>query len=214
MTTRALRSALFLCSLALLMSGCAGAHQHGTLTRMSTAGETVPLCSHEVPESVCTRCHPDFIAKFKEVGDWCPPHKRPESQCLLCHPDLKFAPLPPLPAEADYAEVSAEQGGQPLKVLSVPGKVTIIEFYATWCAGCQNVETALRKLLTQDPSVAMRRVSVTDWESPAVAVHLSDIAGLPYLVVLGSDGRLLGTIQGYDEATFETKLAAIRAQER
>lgn len=180
---------------------------------MSAADATVPLCSHKVPAAVCARCHPELVAKFKEGGDWCPPHHRPESQCLLCHPDLKFEPLPPLPDGADYAEIAVADGGKPLESFAVPGKVTIIDFYATWCAGCQNMETALRKALADDPTLAVRKVTVTDWGSPAVAAHLSDIAGLPYMVVLGRSGRVIGAIQGFDEATFAAKLAAIRAVE-
>ena len=194
-------------------AACGGAHQHGTLTRMSAAEGAVALCEHEVPAEVCTRCNPEFEAKFKEAGDWCPPHKRPESQCLLCHPDLKFEPLPPLPEGADYAEIAVADGGKPIESFASPGKVTLVDFYATWCAGCQNVETALRNLLVSDPTVAVRKVNVTNWESPAAAAHLSDVAGLPYVVVLGRSGKVLGAIQGFDEATFADKLAALRAGE-
>jgi thiol-disulfide isomerase/thioredoxin len=181
---------------------------------MSAVEGAVALCEHEVPAAVCTRCNPAFEAKFKESGDWCPPHKRPESQCLLCHPTLKFEPLPELPAEADYAEIAVADGGKPIESFASPGKVTLVDFYANWCAGCQNVETELRKLLAADPAVAVRKVSVTDWESPAVAAHLSEIAGLPYVVVLGRTGKVLGAVQGFDEATFANKLAAIRATEQ
>jgi thiol-disulfide isomerase/thioredoxin len=199
--------------LACWMAACGGAQQHGKLTRMSAAEGAVALCEHEVPAAVCTRCNPELAQKFKEAGDWCPAHKRPESQCLLCHPDLKFEPLPELPEGADYAEIAAADGGQPVESFASPGKVTLVDFYATWCAGCQNMETALRKLLASDPTVAVRKVSVTDWESPAAAAHLSEIAGLPYLVVVGRSGKVLGAIQGFDEATFAAKLAAIRAVE-
>lgn len=195
------------------MTGCGGATQHGQLTRMSAAEGSVALCEHEVPAAVCTRCNPAFEAKFKESGDWCPPHKRPESQCLLCHPDLKFEPLPELPAEADYAEIAAADAGKPIEAFAVAGKVTLVDFYATWCAGCQNMETALRKLLATDATVAVRKLTVTDWDSAAVAAYLSDIAGLPYVVVLSRSGRVIGAIQGFDEATFATQLAAIRAVE-
>lgn len=195
------------------MTGCGGATQHGQLTRMSAVEGAVALCEHEVPAAVCTRCNPELVGKFKESGDWCPPHKRPESQCLLCHPTLKFEPLPALPEGADYSEIAVADGGRPIESFASPGKVTLVDFYANWCAGCQNVETELRRLLAADPTVAVRKVSVTDWESPAVAAHLSEIAGLPYVVVLGRSGKVLGAVQGFDEATFAAKLAAIRATE-
>ena len=45
---------------------------------------------HRVPESQCTLCHPELIAKFKAKGDWCGPHNLPESHCRLCNPDIVF----------------------------------------------------------------------------------------------------------------------------
>jgi len=45
---------------------------------------------HSVPESVCTRCHPQLIEQFRTTGDWCPPHDLPESHCRLCNPEIRF----------------------------------------------------------------------------------------------------------------------------
>ncbi len=45
---------------------------------------------HRVPESQCTLCHPELIAKFKESGDWCGGHGIPESHCRLCNPGISF----------------------------------------------------------------------------------------------------------------------------
>jgi cobalt-zinc-cadmium efflux system membrane fusion protein len=47
-----------------------------------------PCAEHGVTDSLCTRCHPDLIAGFKQRGDWCAEHKLPESQCDLCNPEL------------------------------------------------------------------------------------------------------------------------------
>ncbi len=41
---------------------------------------------HGLPESQCTRCHPDLAAKFQAEGDWCQEHGYPESGCPICHP--------------------------------------------------------------------------------------------------------------------------------
>ena len=45
---------------------------------------------HRVPESQCTLCHSELIAKFKATGDWCGAHNLPESHCRLCNPDIVF----------------------------------------------------------------------------------------------------------------------------
>ncbi|WP_242344956.1 efflux RND transporter periplasmic adaptor subunit [Anaeromyxobacter terrae] len=48
------------------------------------------LCEHGVPAELCTRCNPDLIPAFKEMGDWCEEHGVPESQCKKCNPGLTF----------------------------------------------------------------------------------------------------------------------------
>jgi len=66
-----------------------------------------PWCSeHGVPETMCTRCDPSLIEKYKSSGDWCGGHNLPESQCLLCNPELneKWAALAPKPADGGGAD--------------------------------------------------------------------------------------------------------------
>ncbi|OFX25833.1 MAG: efflux transporter periplasmic adaptor subunit [Anaeromyxobacter sp. RBG_16_69_14] len=60
----------------------------------SAAAVAVPSapkqCEHGVLADQCTRCNPDLVAVFKELGDWCDQHGVPESQCLKCNPKLRF----------------------------------------------------------------------------------------------------------------------------
>lgn len=49
------------------------------------------LCEHGVPGDICTKCNPDLVATYKEMGDWCGEHGVPESQCLKCNSGLTFA---------------------------------------------------------------------------------------------------------------------------
>jgi len=49
---------------------------------------------HAVPESQCTKCHPELAAAFKATNDWCAEHGLPESHCLKCHPNLKIVRPP------------------------------------------------------------------------------------------------------------------------
>lgn len=41
---------------------------------------------HGLPESHCTRCHPELIDSFQDAGDWCQEHQFPESACPICNP--------------------------------------------------------------------------------------------------------------------------------
>lgn len=83
--------------LALLASGCGRKPGQGAAASAGHApagyvpGSHDDWCGeHAVPESQCTRCHPDLIPAFKATNDWCEEHGLPESQCLKCNPNLKI----------------------------------------------------------------------------------------------------------------------------
>ena len=172
---------------------------HGELTTLSVAGEGARACEHAVPAEVCTRCHPELAARFEAAGDWCGPHAVPESQCFECHPDLTFEPLPALPPGADLALLATrgEDVGA-LEAHAVPGKVTVFDFFAAWCAGCRKLDLHLRALLATRPDLAVRRLDVVDWESPLARRHLAGIERLPYVVVIDRSGRRVRGVVGVD----------------
>lgn len=196
-------------ALTLLASACATpAPRHGTLSTLSTVEGEARLCDHRVPEKVCTRHHPELVDRFKQVGDWCGEHGVPESQCLLCHPDLSFEPLPALPPHADLQWLSRE--GEEVASLEqhlVPGKVTVFDFYADWCAPCRKIDAHVYRLLAQRTDLAYRKMNVVSWESPLARRHLQNVPNLPYLVVYGSDGRKVAAISGFDLAALDRAIA-------
>jgi cobalt-zinc-cadmium efflux system membrane fusion protein len=55
----------------------------------SATAAAVKLCVHGVPADQCTKCNPDLIPAFKELGDWCE-HGLPKSHCRQCNPSLTF----------------------------------------------------------------------------------------------------------------------------
>jgi thiol-disulfide isomerase/thioredoxin len=215
MPRAALRLDLLRPTLALLVTlgtGCAAGASHGVRSHLSSvAGPGAQFCEHDVPAEVCTRCNPELVGKFKAVRDWCPPHDRPESQCLICHPDLTFEPLPELAATADVVDVDTAKPVADLSELAVPGRVTIVDFTAAWCAACQNVELSLRRRVNAGAELSVRRVRLDDWEGPWVERFLADVPSLPYLVVLGPDGVRRGEIRGFDATTFEQALDGLIA---
>jgi len=59
---------------------------------VTPAGATaLKLCVHGVPADICTKCNPELVATYKELGDWCDEHGVPKSQCKQCNPGLTFA---------------------------------------------------------------------------------------------------------------------------
>jgi thiol-disulfide isomerase/thioredoxin len=190
-------SIVFVC-----LAACASAPpaQHGKITTMSAASRAdYERCPHEVPAEVCTRCHPELVAKFKAAGDWCVEHDVAESQCLKCNPDLTFDPVPPLPEGADVTEISHQGEDVPsLEAHAVKGKVTLFDFYAVWCAPCRKIDVHVAQILGKRQDLAVRKLNVVSWETPLARRHLRDISNLPYVLVYGKDGRRVAAVSGLD----------------
>jgi thiol-disulfide isomerase/thioredoxin len=72
---------------------------------------------------------------------------------------------------------------------SAPGKITIFDFYADWCAPCALITPELEKLVHSRPEeLALRKVDVIGWGSDA-SVH-QKIEYLPYLAVVDAEGNV------------------------
>jgi thiol-disulfide isomerase/thioredoxin len=183
--------------------------KHGKLTTMSAASSAdSPRCQHKVPQEVCTRCNPHLAPRFQAAKDWCPEHAVPESQCFECHPDLTFDPLPPLPASADMSELSKEGEDVPsLEAHAVPGKVTLFDFYAVWCAPCRKIDAHVFALLGKRNDLALRKLNVVNWETPLAERHLKNVSDLPYVIVYGKDGKRVEAISGFNLEALDRAIA-------
>ena len=84
-------------ALLFVLGGCARQQEArelnaGDVVAASPTESAAALCEHGVPAEVCTRCNPDLVAVFKELGDWCDEHGGlPRSQCRACNPTLDFS---------------------------------------------------------------------------------------------------------------------------
>jgi thiol-disulfide isomerase/thioredoxin len=204
----------FVSAAALLLASCATSSRdagakHGTLTELSRVEGEIALCDHRVPESVCTRHHPELEARFKRAGDWCAPHGVPESQCLECHPDLTFTPLPKLAPDADVVWLSKE--GEDVEALEphvVRGKVTVFEFYADWCAACRAVDGwVYERIAGGDRDLAYRKLNIVSWETPVALRYMREVPSLPLLLVFGRDGQLVRSLHGADTEGLEAAIS-------
>jgi thiol-disulfide isomerase/thioredoxin len=201
---------------ALLATACASSVpvKHGTITTMSAASsEDSPRCEHKVPREVCTRCNPALVAKFKAANDWCVEHEVAESQCFECHPDLTFDPLPPLAPNADLVEISKQGEDVPsLEAHLAPGKVTLFDFYAVWCAPCRKIDAHVFALLGKRGDVALRKLNVVSWETPLAQRYLKNIPNLPYVLVYGKNGKRVDAVAGLDLEALDRAIAKASAK--
>jgi thiol-disulfide isomerase/thioredoxin len=196
--------------LCLLTGACATTEKPkmGVISELSRVEGDAVFCEHKVPEQVCTRHHPELIPKFKAANDWCGAHDVPESQCFKCHPELTFEAMPKLREGADLRVLanSGEDVGA-LTQHAVPGKVTVFDFYADWCAGCRELDLHAVKLLNSRDDIAVRKLNVVDWDSALAKKHLSNVKGLPFVIVIGKDGQQVGAIEGLDVAALDKAIA-------
>lgn len=192
-----------------MLGACAPAAtpQHGTMSTLSQAKSAQwQACEHGVPEEACTRCHPEFEARFKKAGDWCPEHGVPESQCLKCNPDLDFSPPEAAPEGADVQTVA--RGGADVAALEPfcgPQKVTVFDFYASWCPPCRKVDHHLYEK-QRAQGFAIRKLDVGTWSSPLAKHWLAEVPDLPYVVVYSAGCTRVAAVSGGDLGAIDRAL--------
>jgi thioredoxin 1 len=112
---------------------------------------------------------------------------------------LCFAPL---------AMASAGQSDAP-----VPGKVTLVYFWAAWCGPCRQVTPALEKMAATDADIALRKIDLTGGsreEGEAEAVKY-DVMALPHVKVYNRSGSLVGTVTGTDVEKVKSYVAQAKS---
>ena len=93
--------------------------------------------------------------------------------------------------DASKIEVVANGGKKvELSSLLVPGKVTIVDFYADWCGPCRAMSPTLEGLASQDADVYLRKVDIVNWSSEVTAQYA--LNSIPNVRVYNRQGRLVG----------------------
>jgi thiol-disulfide isomerase/thioredoxin len=192
----------------LLSLICACATTRTSPARAPVAANPSDRCLHGVACETCVKCHPELAAKFKAAGDWCPEHNVPESQCGICHPEIVVPPPQPPPG-ADFQQLV--DGGQDVAALEqqlVPGKITIFDFYADWCGPCRHVDEHVFALLKDRGDIAYRKLNIASWDTPLAKHYLARVPNLPYVIVYGKSGKLVGSMSGLNLGDLDRAIAA------
>lgn len=88
------------------------------------------------------------------------------------------------------ADIRQEGAEIDIAGLAVPGRITIVDFYADWCGPCRALTPKLEELVLADADLRLRKVDIVDWERPVVAQH--GITSIPHVRVLDRKGKLVG----------------------
>lgn len=81
-------------------------------------------------------------------------------------------------------------GGEPVNTASLRGKVTVVKFFAKYCAPCMRTLPAMQALHEQRPEIAV--VGISEDEHASDAAELVRTYGLTFPVVLDSGNVLSG----------------------
>ncbi|MDQ5858633.1 MAG: thioredoxin domain-containing protein [Acidobacteriota bacterium] len=101
-----------------------------------------------------------------------------------------------------------------LKAIAVPGKITVVDYWAEWCSPCHFLEKRLHHLLSSDPKMALRRVNVGEWDNAAARQATAEfrLEALPYVRVYDSRGKFVADVTGGSWDQFLKVLEKARAR--
>jgi thiol-disulfide isomerase/thioredoxin len=118
------------------------------------------------------------------------------SLSLSLAPSCAGAPAPVVPP-VKVAALNAGPGAMVDIEKSIPlGFVTVVDFWADYCAACKTVEAELLAGIADAPDIVVRKVDVGAGDSDVAKAY--KIGGLPHLRIFDRRGRLRYMLVGDD----------------
>jgi len=136
------------------------------------------------------------------------------------------------PAEGDLPpqEIGKTLDGQQLVLTSYAGKAVVVSFWATWCPYCLKelpilegiqksagkeriqviaVNTESREVFRKAARILGELSLLVAHDTGGAASEAYGVKGIPHMVIIGRDGRILRVYRGYAESSLDEIVADI-----
>ena len=137
----------------------------------------------------------------------------------------------PGPGDVPPPELGVTRAGDAIDTTQFAGKVLVVTFWASWCGPCKAELPVLERLqIAAKGSVQVVAVNIEPRETfRAVSSALSSlnltltndpkkwsantygVNGIPHMVIIGKDGKILHVHRGYSEKQLDAFVAEINA---
>ncbi|MDP3505572.1 MAG: thioredoxin family protein [Myxococcales bacterium] len=112
-----------------------------------------------------------------------------------------------IPAAGVFAGVAGSWGvirAAPVAdVAPAQGRVTVVDYWATWCAPCVKLKPVIDALEAREARVQVKRVDASNLSAEELGALVPGAAGLPIVEVFRADGSLAARLVGEEVFTVE-----------
>lgn len=135
--------------------------------------------------------------------------------------------------ETPHPQLGVTLDGKPVELSEGAGKVQVVTFWATWCAPClkeipvleglqRTVKDRLRVVAVNIEDRAQYRKALRAFENSKFTITLAHdynkaastaygVHGIPHMVIVGKEGKILNVHRGYNDDALEPLVAEINA---
>lgn len=78
----------------------------------------------------------------------------------------------------------------------VEHRVTLVDYWASWCAPCLELAPIVAALEAKEPRLAVRRIDVSEYDADMLEALVPGATGLPIVEVFRADGSLAKRLVG------------------